>query len=177
MAIGELRGDEDPSRSPFNTCSVDLRLADIVVEPKDAISSVDFFRGQGKISDYLADNSKSYRIHPNQSYTLSPGGFVLAKTEERVQFPVAKSRSRRTFGGRVEGRSSIARCGVLVHCTAPTIHANFEGTITLELVNLGKWNFLLYPGMLICQLMVEHVHGRVIPTPTQFIGQDKPFGR
>jgi deoxycytidine triphosphate deaminase len=37
----------------------------------------------------------------------------------------------------VEGKSSYARCGLLVHFTAPTIHTGFAGTITLELINLG----------------------------------------
>jgi dCTP deaminase len=65
---------------------------------------------------------------------------------------------------------------VLVHFTAPTIHAGFEGTIALELVNLGVQPFLLYPDLYICQLLFEPVEGEIVPTVNQFRGQRSPTG-
>ncbi|HWY76967.1 MAG TPA: hypothetical protein VN281_15195, partial [Verrucomicrobiae bacterium] len=80
------------------------------------------------------------------------------------------------LSARVEGKSSLARCGVIVHFTAPTIHAGFEGTITLEMINLGPLNFLLYPDIYICQLIIEEVKGIPTETPNQFKGQNHPAG-
>jgi dCTP deaminase len=59
----------------------------------------------------------------------------------------------------VEGKSSLARIGLGVHVTAPTIHAGFEGLITLEIKNHGTAAIRLRPGMPICQLIFESVFG------------------
>ena len=49
------------------------------------------------------------------------------------------------LAARVEGKSSLARFGLLVHFTAPTIHAGFEGQIALEIMNLGPISIILTP--------------------------------
>ena len=81
------------------------------------------------------------------------------------------------LAARVEGKSSYAGCGLLVHFTAPTIHAGFAGTITLQLINLGPANISLYPGKPICQLIVETVAGVPFRNDSQFQGQSQPGGR
>lgn len=81
---------------------------------------------------------------------LRPGQFVLAWTRERVCLP----RPAR-FAARVEGKSSLARLGIGVHVTAPTIHAGFQGQIQLEMRNNGVLHVRLLPGMRICQLIFE----------------------
>jgi dCTP deaminase len=85
---------------------------------------------------------------------IRPGEFVLALTRERVELP---RQSR--LAARVEGRSSLARLGLAVHLTAPTIHAGFRGYITLEITNQGPIPIKLRPGLAICQLILEHVFG------------------
>src|SRR5262249_55912295 len=92
--------------------------------------------------------------------------FVLGRTRERVHLPIREE--GKTLAARVEGKSSRARCGLLVHFTAPTVHAGFEGTITLEMINLGAYPILLFPGMEICQLIIERVEGLPSPAPSQF---------
>jgi dCTP deaminase len=76
----------------------------------------------------------------------------------------------------VEGKSSLARCGILIHFTAPTIHAGFNGTITLEIINLGPVRFLLTPGLFICQLIIEEIQGAPANAPNQFRGQTGAAG-
>ena len=61
--------------------------------------------------------------------------------------------------------------------TAPTIHAGFAGTITLELINLGPIPILLYPGSPICQLIVEQVLGVPFRNDSQFQNQNRAGGR
>ena len=60
---------------------------------------------------------------------------------------------------RVEGKSSLARLGLAVHVTAPTIHAGFEGQSQLEVINHGRLPIRLRAGMAICQLIFEQTLG------------------
>lgn len=91
-----------------------------------------------------------------------------------MELPIVPGRP--ALAARVEGRSSFARCGLLVHFTAPTIHAGFRGRITLEIINLGPIPILLYPGTYICQLIVEEVVGIPLKKESQFQGQTRPGG-
>jgi dCTP deaminase-like len=58
--------------------------------------------------------------------------------------------------------------GLLLHFAAPTIHAGFEGHITLEMVNFGPFHLRLVPGSTrICQLILERLEsdptGKITP--------------
>ncbi len=159
-----------PKKPPFNTSSVDLKLGSIITIPKAA----SFALRQKHIGDFLKNNSKELILTRNQPFILKPKQFVLAKTKEWVGFPIWQNRV--CYSARVEGKSSIARCGVLVHFTAPTIHAGWEGNITLEMINLGSNDVLLEPDMYICQLIIEEVKGTPIVTPSKFRGQTTPAG-
>lgn len=87
------------------------------------------------------------------------------------------ARERGCLAARVEGKSSLARFGLLVHFTAPTIHAGFEGNIALEMMNLGPASIRLVSGMPICQLIIEQVAGEPVGNAGQFAGQRDPAGR
>ena len=98
---------------------------------------------------------------------MEPGAFILGWTAEEIELPL---RSR--IAARVEGKSSLARLGIGIHITAPTIHAGFPGTIQLEICNHGCLRVRLMTGMAICQLIFEQTFG----TPAkgyagQFFGQ------
>jgi dCTP deaminase len=173
---GEIRieplEDRDPGKKPFNTTSIDLRLGAQISIPKRAPAAFDL-RSEG-IAQFLAANSTHFTISHNQPYCLPPNQFVLGRTKEKVSFPIAPS--RQCYSARVEGRSSLARCGLLVHFTAPTIHAGFDGTLTLEMINLGPLDFLLHLEMYICQLIIEEVRGGPVEAPNQFKLQETPSG-
>jgi dCTP deaminase len=97
-------------------------------------------------------------------FPLKPKNFVLAWTAETVELPHTSR-----IGARVEGKSSLARLGISVHITAPTIHAGFKGEIQLELFNFGENEVILDPGMWVCQLIFEQTYG----TPDR--GYDRGF--
>lgn len=59
------------------------------------------------------------------------------------------------LAARVEGKSSLARFGLGVHITAPTIHAGFKGRVRLEIFNNNIVPIRLITGMRICQLIFE----------------------
>ena len=78
-------------------------------------------------------------------FMLHPGEFVLGSTLERVAVPD-------DLVGRVEGKSSLGRLGLLIHSTAGFVDAGFDGHITLELANVASLPITLYPGMKIGQV-------------------------
>ena len=162
----------DPTQSPFNTSAVDLRLRDKIQIPKPGPAAFDLRKPD--IASFLDRNSEILQITDDQPFPLKPNRFILGQTIELVDFPLRPG--QRCYSARVEGKSSIARTGIIVHFTAPTIHAGYKGPITLELINLGPMDFLLYPRMFICQLIVEEVSGNPLDAPNQFKGQTNPAG-
>jgi len=171
FSIDPLDNNDDPSKPPYNTSSIDLRLGNEVFIPKTELP-FQFDLSQKGITKLLRDNSDKKILSEDQPYTLRKNKFVLVSTLERVNFPI--NQNGICYSARVEGKSSIARCGILIHFTAPTIHSGFEGVITLEIINLGSNGFLLIKDMYICQLIIEEVKGCPIPTGGQFIGQNTP---
>jgi len=153
---------------PYQTSSVDLRLGEEISYLKDGLA-LDINLARGRFMDLFASNSIRQKLSAEQPFVLRPGRLVLGRTLERVELPIMADGS--CLAARLEGKSSYARCGLLVHFTAPTIHAGFKGSITLELFNLGPLGISLYPGTPICQLIVETVKGVPFRNDSQFQGQ------
>jgi dCTP deaminase len=93
----------------------------------------------------LEELTRLVEIGDERPFVLHPGEFVLASTLERVALPA-------DLVGRVEGKSSLGRLGLLIHSTAGFIDAGFDGHITLELSNVANLPITLYPGMKIGQI-------------------------
>src|SRR4051794_14711299 len=141
--------DEDAQIQP---CSVDLRLG-----PRFwvARSRVSFDVRRHRLLE-LAPRRwwKEYNVAAGRSITLKPGGMLLGHVLERFQLPAGGA-------GRIQGRSSYARLGLMVHCAADFINPGWRGRFPLQLINLGKAPIKLYPGLPICQLLLVKVHGTV----------------
>ena len=97
-----------------------------------------------------------------EPFILHPGEFVLASTYEVITLP-------EDIAGRLEGKSSLGRLGLLTHSTAGFIDPGFSGHITLELSNVATLPIKLWPGMKIGQLCLfrlssaaEHPYGSAI---------------
>ena len=86
-------------------------------------------------------------VEPAQGepFVLHPGEFVLGSTLELCTLPD-------DLAGRLEGKSSLGRLGLLTHSTAGFIDPGFSGHITLELSNVANLPITLWPGMKIGQL-------------------------
>lgn len=164
------RPGEGGVKCPFDTTSVDLRMGDEISIPTNVQPTAVDLRS-GKFSNL--QDWRSQRITDQTPYTLAPWEFVLAKTFEKVALPI---RDDGALAARVEGKSSFARCGMLVHFTAPTIHAGFSGPIALEIINLGPKPILLFPKMYVCQLILEEVKGVPFRNDSQFQNQVTPTG-
>ncbi len=168
------RRPTEGKQCPYGTHSVDLALDDEISIPRQGTYVIDLTR-QGSLADFLAQNSTRVKIGGGQGYTLEPNQFILARTREYVELSMPPQVDT-CLAARIEGKSSRARCGVLVHFTAPTVHPGFKGTLTLEIINLGPNAFMLRPGMAIAQLIIEEVRGLLFETASQFQGQTTPEG-
>ena len=130
----------------LGSCALDLRLGTVYqvfdhsrtpyIDPQDPKT--------------LSNITTKIRVKKGDAFTLHPGEFILAVTQEYISMPD-------DLAGRLEGRSSIGRLGVVVHSTAATIDAGFRGNITLELANMGRIPVMLYPGMRICSISFEEL--------------------
>lgn len=106
-----------------------------------------------------ADLTRLVDVEGDDPFVLHPGEFVLASTYEVITLPD-------DIAGRLEGKSSLGRLGLLTHSTAGFIDPGFSGHVTLELSNVATLPILLYPGMKIGQLCLfrlsspaEHPYG------------------
>jgi dCTP deaminase len=158
-------------------CSVDVRLDSVFrVFNNWTAPFIDVADRQDDLTELVdipADGSRPFMLHP--------GEFVLGSTLEVI-----------TIGqdvvGRLEGKSSLGRLGLVIHSTAGWADAGFTGHITLELSNLATLPITLYPGMPVGQLAfmsltspVEHPYtgkyrGQRGPTASRYYENFGPDG-
>lgn len=80
-----------------------------------------------------------------EPFVLHPGEFALGTTVERIGLPD-------DIVGRLEGKSSLGRLGLLIHSTAGYVDPGWQGRLTLELSNVANLPIVLTPGMKIGQI-------------------------
>jgi dCTP deaminase len=90
------------------------------------------------------------RINAAGNMPMEPGDFALGTTMETVTIPAH-------LVGQINGRSSWARKGLIVHTTAGFIDPGFTGQVTLELKNVGHETLWLPVGERICQLVLTQL--------------------
>jgi len=127
----------------LSSCSLDLRLGDeFTIFEHAKLPYIDIKK---PITNGLI---KKVKINDGEPFVLQPREFVLATTHEWVKLPD-------NIAGRLEGRSSIGRLGVIIHSTAALIDPGFSGKIVLELGNIGRMPVVLYKKIRICSLSFE----------------------
>ena len=143
------------------TIRQELAAGRIVVRPlyKDCIqpSSIDLhlsseFRVFKHSSHPVIDVKKKFgeyteliKVKESEPFIIHPDEFVLGSTIENVEIPG-------DIVGRLEGKSSLGRLGIIIHATAGYVDPGWKGRLTLEISNVGKIPVTLYPQMRIAQL-------------------------
>jgi dCTP deaminase len=130
--------------------SVDLRLGPDLIVMRRTTGAMAFDPAHD--ADFIARTraAQQYIRRPFGSAAyLHPGEFVIARTLEHVTLP-------EDISGEAVGRSSLGRLGLVI-ATATLIQPEFQGTITLELVNLASVPIVLYVGMRIAQIALYRV--------------------
>ncbi len=130
----------------LGTVSVDLKLGNqfIVYRTTDRpfIDVNDPKTFDGVTQQVVKNNGEAFVIHPRD--------FVLGSTLEKIELP-------NNLAGRLEGKSSLGRLGIVIHSTAGKVDPGFKGNLVLEITNIGTLPIMLYPGMRVCQLLFEQV--------------------
>jgi len=152
----------------FSSTAVDLTLDSNLIVFDPSVQGVEKIvdPGAANVASILGEITHAEKI-PASGFLLHPNVLTLGWTSEYVALDLETR-----IAARVEGKSSLARLGLGVHVTAPTIHAGFSGQIQLEMINHGGQPIRLRPNMRICQLIFETTLG----TPErgyqgQFAGQ------
>lgn len=105
---------------------------DLCIDPKESM-------------EHLTENVE---VEKNGYFVLHPQEFALGNTIEKIGVS-------RQMVGRLEGKSSLGRIGVLIHVTAGFLDPGNNTTLTLELYNVSNLPVKLYPGMKIAQMAFE----------------------
>ena len=137
------KGHED-NYCPYSTNAVDVSRHPQISVPKPGTFAYDLME-RGSLADEIARHSTQHTLTENQPWRLEHGQFIIAWTLEKVQLPIKIGPPY--LAARIEGKSSRSRCGVLVHFTAPIVHAGWRGRLTLEIINLCASTFILRPKM------------------------------
>lgn len=163
-----LKISDIPPEAAWSSTAVDLCLAkELVLWRKPGGAGVEAVicpaTPEYDFDEVRKRYSQAFTI-PLDGFVFKSGTFLLGWTREKIQLP---HRSR--LAARVEGKSSLARLGIGVHVTAPTIHAGFGykkddedypgSPLQLEMWNVGPLDIKLVEGMPICQLIFEVVDG------------------
>ena len=152
--------------------SVDLRLGNqFRVFRNSQIPYIDVKREYPDLTELVT-------IDDDHPFVLHPGEFALAVTHERVRLPDF-------IVGRLEGKSSLGRLGLLIHSTAGYVDPGWDGALTLELSNVANLPIMLYHRMKVSQISflrltepAEHPYGSAAagskyqhqqgPTPSRY---------
>lgn len=143
-----------PDESMISGVSVDIRLGNEFRVFQDHTAPYIDLSGPREQVDKAMNSvmSDEIIIPDGEAFFLHPGELALAVTHESVTLPA-------DIVGWLDGRSSLARLGLMVHVTAHRIDPGWSGQIVLEFYNSGKLPLALRPKMKIAALNFETMSG------------------
>lgn len=130
----------------FGSCSVDFRLGNEFSIFEHSKHPYIDLSNRVEIQSLM----RTVTVKDGEPFILQPREFALAITLETLELAD-------DVLGRLEGRSSLGRIGIIVHGTAGLFDPGWSGKATLELSNLGIMPVALYPGMRICSMTFEQL--------------------
>jgi dCTP deaminase len=131
------------SQEFLQPASYDLHLDDqVLIFDKEKYGLIDVKKPSDALMKRIKIKEEGYLIHP--------GDFVLANIKE-----ITGVDDRHV--GRLEGKSSLGRLGLVIHVTAGFLDPGNKLRMTLEMVNLSGLPIRIYRGMKIAQLAFEEL--------------------
>jgi len=129
--------------SPFEKSNVQPSTIDLTLHSKVRV----FDNYDVELIDVKKPHNVSRLINTNKKgwFIVHPGEFLLGSTVEKITLS-------NKLAGKLEGRSSLGRLGLIIHATAGYIDLGFSGKLTLEISNVSRIPIKLYGGMRIAQI-------------------------
>lgn len=142
---GRIKIDPLPNLDKaLGTMTIDLRLGhDFMVYQRTAMPFIDVNNPES-----FKDLTDLVTKRTDEGFIVHPREFVLGSTLESIELPA-------DLAGRLEGKSSLGRLGIVIHSTAGKVDPGFRGHLVLEITNIGNLPIKIYPEMRICQLVFE----------------------
>ncbi len=142
---GVIKIDPYPNfEEQLGPCSLDLHLGiSFKIFKMSRYSFIDLKNGTN-----IDEMMEEIVIKDGASFIIQPHDFVVAVTKEEITLPA-------NIMGRLDGRSSLARLGLVIHVTAARFDPGWRGRAVMELGNLGTVPIVLYSGMRICSMTFE----------------------
>lgn len=150
LKTGDIKISPQPEPDMISGLTVDIRLGNkFRVFQDHAAPFIDLSGPKAEVAKQLDSvMSDEIEISQGEAFFLHPGELALAVTLESVTLPA-------NIVGWLDGRSSLARLGLMVHVTAHRIDPGWSGNIVLEFINSGKLPLALRPNMKIGALSFE----------------------
>jgi dCTP deaminase len=173
LAAGDLKITPAVPEPYFGSFSVDLSLGNqFQVFKHTQYPFIDLGSVEGSFS-MCEQVMEAIEIGQDGVFYLHPGELALGVTMERITVPD-------DLVGWLDGRSSLARLGLMIHITAHTIDPGWDGRITLEFANIGRFPLALRPGMRICAVSFEPLSSPTskpyrLKQDAKYQGQDSPL--
>ncbi|MDE3272728.1 dCTP deaminase [Pseudoalteromonas sp. G4] len=154
LAAGKISIEPVPKEDMISGVTVDLRLGNKFRVFQDHKAPYVDLSGPKELVSAAMESIMSDEIilEEGEAFFLHPGELALAITHESVTLPD-------DIVGWLDGRSSLARLGLMVHVTAHRIDPGWSGNIVLEFYNSGKLPLALRPYMKIGALSFETMSG------------------
>lgn len=146
--------EPSPTDEMISGVTVDLRLGNKFRVFQDHTAAyVDLSGPKDQLNKAMESiMSDEIVLKEGDAFFLHPGELALAMTYEKVTIPA-------DIVGWLDGRSSLARLGLMVHVTAHRIDPGWSGNIVLEFYNSGKLPLALRPMMKIGAMSFETMSG------------------
>ena len=151
---GRIGIEPRPDDRVISGVSVDLRLGHrFRVFSSHTIPFIDLSGSRDEVNQSVEKvMGDEILISEQDTFVLHPGELALGTTLESITLPD-------DLVGWLDGRSSLARLGLMVHVTAHRIDPGWSGNIVLEFFNSGKLPLALRPGMAIGAMSFETLTG------------------
>ncbi len=151
---GRIKVEPRPSDEDVTGVSIDLHLGDkFRVFSSHTTPFIDLSGNREEVNAAIDRiMSDEILLKGDDAFFLHPGELALGITLESITLPD-------DIVGWLDGRSSLARLGLMVHVTAHRIDPGWRGNIVLEFYNSGKLPLALRPTMSIGAISFESLTG------------------
>ncbi len=151
---GKIKVEPTPDPSLISGVTLDIRLGNKFRVFNDHVAPYVDLSGPRVEMDKAIQSimSDELLVEEGDAFFLHPGELALGVTFESITLP-------NNIVGWLDGRSSLARLGLMVHVTAHRIDPGWSGNIVLEFFNSGKLPLALRPMMKIGALNFETMSG------------------